>query len=64
MKLTLEAWVAQKAGPKGLSAGEMTLPSPGGSTEWPTLSSDGELTVVVQMLEGLRMDHLSYYPNI
>jgi hypothetical protein len=50
--------------PEGMRTGEMTLPPANGSIGWPSQSSDGEITLVVQTRESQQTDHLSYHPDL
>lgn len=49
IELALEAWVWWVSFPRCPTAGELTLPPAYGITGWPSRSSVGELTLVVEV---------------
>jgi hypothetical protein len=66
MELALEEGV-QVSQTKDMRAGGLSLTSDrksdDGSTGWPTQSSAGELTLVVQIRDSQQADQLSYHPG-
>ena len=57
--LALEVWV-HASWPEGTRAGELTLPPADGSTGWSSLSTAGELSLLVQIRKSWWADQLSY----
>lgn len=49
---------------EGMRTGEMVLPPADGCIGWPSQSSTGKLTLVVQIRESQQTDHLSYHPGL
>lgn len=59
----LEVWVQASQGQDSRRAGELTLTPADGSTAWSSLSTAGELSLLVQIRKSWWADQLSYRPS-